>query len=639
MTQRPPFPLILVLMLAAVLRFGFFGVNTFAFDEARLSLIALRTARAGEFATVGMPSSAGVPNMPAAAWVFALPYAITPNPALATATVSLFALLAVFGVWRLARPWGRRAAFVAALFVAAHPFAVLYGRSIWAQNLLVPLAVLWLMAAVGSIQHGPRRNLWAGVFAFISGFALQVHFAGAALALAAIYAGLRWRLWRQWPGLLVGGGLAIACALPFMLTPGALSGLLATAGGASTIDAAAWRDAARLLAGWDWAFLLHGEAELPLARLTPGMVRAGLGAVLVLFVGLMGLFGAAALLKLEPAAPPDTAPTSPAPMPRSPLLELALVLLLAAPVLFTRHSTPVFIHYLLTMLPGAALMLGWLARDGAPALLRRLTTALVVFVALVWSAGMLRAFAYTGHTLTPNGMPTPLRTLQAAAAAPAMPVVYHTFGNDPNFEGEPAIFSVLWWGDEARIIDGRTVLVLPPYPASLMFTERAFPAWEDMRESDLLGDAVQVPRREGAPAWELAPYDGETAPAGFTLLDAPVAFEHGGVLRGWRVYEVGPRTRVSTLWAAPGPIGGSVQQFHHLRTDETPDGPPAFGADVSVRGAHWRSGDTVIVMGDFIELPRGVEYTLEVGQYTLPDVVRIPNSQGDVVRLGPFRLE
>lgn len=56
-----------VLVLAAVLRLGWAGVNSFAFDEARLSLISLDMARGGVFATIGMPSSAGVPNLPAAA--------------------------------------------------------------------------------------------------------------------------------------------------------------------------------------------------------------------------------------------------------------------------------------------------------------------------------------------------------------------------------------------------------------------------------------------------------------------------------------------------------------------------------------------------------------------------------------------
>ena len=76
--------LLLILLLAAGLRLGWAGVNSFGLDEARLSLIALDMARGGQFAQVGMPSSVGVPNLPAAAWVFSLPYLVSPDPLIAT---------------------------------------------------------------------------------------------------------------------------------------------------------------------------------------------------------------------------------------------------------------------------------------------------------------------------------------------------------------------------------------------------------------------------------------------------------------------------------------------------------------------------------------------------------------------------
>src|SRR5262245_32118588 len=113
-----------------MLRFGWPGVNSFAFDEARLSLISLNMARGGQFASLGMPSSVGVPNLPAAAWIYAIPYAISPDPLLASQFTGFISLLAVFGVWWLARTnWGRLAGLTAALFMAASPYSVLYSRS------------------------------------------------------------------------------------------------------------------------------------------------------------------------------------------------------------------------------------------------------------------------------------------------------------------------------------------------------------------------------------------------------------------------------------------------------------------------------------------------------------------------------
>ena len=635
-----------VMLLAAWWRFGYVGVNSFAFDEARLSLIALRMARGGEFAAVGMPSSAGVPNMPAAAWLFALPYALSSSPQVATWFVSAASLAAVFGVWWLARRWGVLAGTVAAGFVAVNPFAVLYGRSVWAQNLLIPLAVAWLVAVVtaADAETSPGRRRWAvGAAAFLTGFTVQVHFAGAALVLAGAYALIRWRWWRYPAAVLAGGGLAVICALPFILTPGAVMGVLSAAGGDSQWSVTAWTETVRLIAGYDWAYLLHGEAELPLTPLGVNSVRIGAGVFVAVLLGLMGLFGAAAVLGVDGDADdllPDVGELEPRIAPAH-LVEAALVVLLTPALFFTRHSNPVFIHYLLPALPAAALLLGWLAADARPRAARVTVSVLVGVLALGWVGQLGRAFPYAAETLTPNGMATPLGVLQRAAEAPdaARQVLYFTHGDDPNTQGEPAIFSALWWERPARILDGRSVLVLPDEPAALMFTERAFQAWEELRQSELGGQMEAVPRREGAPDFQVTGYDGSTRPAGFTMLDAPVTFAHGGTLLGWRTYQVGPRTRISTLWRADGPIGETVQQFHHLRTGAALDGgEPSAVSDVSVRGHTWRAGDTVIVMADFFDVQPGTEYTLEVGHYTLPDVVRIPHDAGEVVRLGTFSV-
>ena len=111
--------LALVLALGALLRFGWAGVTSFAFDETRLSLIALEMAQNGQFAFLGMPSSVGVPNLPAAAWVFALPYTLSTDPLVASMFAGFASLAGIVGLWWLARnAWGFWAALIAALFLA-----------------------------------------------------------------------------------------------------------------------------------------------------------------------------------------------------------------------------------------------------------------------------------------------------------------------------------------------------------------------------------------------------------------------------------------------------------------------------------------------------------------------------------------
>src|SRR5258708_6959552 len=139
--------LLAIVIVAALLRLGWAGTNSFAYDESTLSLLALRMVRGGQFASLGMVSSAGVPNPPAAVWIMGLPYLFTTDPLLATQFIGMLSLGTVLGVWAMARQlWVGLAAFTAARFMAKAPQAVVFARNIWSQDMLIPLAMLWCFA-------------------------------------------------------------------------------------------------------------------------------------------------------------------------------------------------------------------------------------------------------------------------------------------------------------------------------------------------------------------------------------------------------------------------------------------------------------------------------------------------------------
>ena len=610
-----------ILLLAVTLRFGWPGTNSFAYDEARLSLISLRMARGGEFAALGMPSSARVPNLPAAAWIFALPYALSPDPLVATLFASLLSLLAVPLVWALARrAWGPGPALLAALFLAASPYAVLYGRSIWAQNLLAPMAAAWGLLAYIAIRD---RKGWAlAAHVFLAGFAFQVHFAGIALALASLYLFVRFGWWRRLVPVLVGGALAALAALPFALellrNPDLLGRFGSAVGGSAQVDGVALEALAQLGLALDWRFLALGD----LAPADPPLL-------LTLAVAALLVAGLAALARLLFRPPGDARL----------LAEIVLVWLAAAPLFFLRHSTPVFIHYLLVALPALALLAGASLRLLPARLWRAVVIAAGVAVAAIWSVQIAGSLALATTDETPNGLGTPLGLLRNAAYSlpDDLPVVFFTHGDDPNVDGEAAIFEALWWGSPHRIIRGDSLLILPGAPATLMSTLAPFQAWEELTVSSLAEGVRMFPRRDGALPYVATRYDGISQPAGFQALD-PVRFGDGVVLEGWRVRRIGPRLRISTLWrveSAP-PAGGTLQQFHHLRPAAAAAEENFEGADVPLSVHQWQVGDRLVVMGDFFDVPAG-DYIVDIGHYALPDLTRIPTADGDdLIRLGPF---
>lgn len=631
--------LLAILILAAGLRFASPGVNSFAGDEAHISIDALRMARGGEFVMAGQDSSVGIPFFPASVWLFALPYAVSPDPLVATGFVSLVSLFSVAGVWWLGRRINVWAGLVAALYMAASPYAVFYGRSIWQPNLLAPLGLLWATAAyIGVTRADKWGKFGVGLAVFVGLLTFQVHFAGIALIPATAYLFLRFRWWHRLVPVLVGAGLALLAVLPYVyyvtvVAPDVLQryGEVVGSGSTSTFDLQALGNLVRLALGWDWAFLGMGDVDT-FSHALPTVVAAGA------FVG-VGLL--AALLKFpvfKGVVQTSFAMNAPTKM----LLEILLVWLVCSPLVFLRHSTPVLIHYQLLALPALALLAGASTLLFQHRIWKIVVSISMVALAAVWSAQILQTLSYTAENRPPNSaLSSILRESRDAAYLPETPILFFTHGDDPVTDGEVAVFKTLLWERPHRILNGNNVLVLPPYPATLLATLAPFQAWEEIEASGLALEVQTYPRRTGAEPFIAARYNGVSAPEGFTLLDESIPFADGTTLLGWRARRVGPRLRVSTLWRVDAPNGtlGTVQQFHHLRGDGTTEGEPLAISDVGLSYGLLQTGDRVIVMADFFDVAPGTEnLTVDVGHYRLSDMTRIAleESSETLVRIGPF---
>ncbi|MBI1258427.1 MAG: hypothetical protein GC204_13230 [Chloroflexi bacterium] len=630
------FALLAILILAALLRFAYPGVNSFAGDEAHISLDALRMARGGEFVMAGQPSSVNIPFFPASVWLFAIPYAFSPDPQVVTWVVSLVSLLTVVGVWWLARRWDKWAALVAALYMTASPYAVFYGRSIWQPNLLAPLALLWAITAyVGATQASRIGKIGVGLCVFLGLFVVQVHFAGIALVPATAYLIIRFRWWRKLIPVLVGAALAVAAMIPYVYTitvidPSILArfGQVIGGGGTATIDLQGVGNLLRLGLGWDWAFLGMGDGD-SFSHAIPTVIMAG--AVVVI-----GLF--ALLLAFVRSVRVGVQRTAPLQNIVSPLTEIALVWLVCSPLVFLRHSTPVLIHYQLIELPLLALLAGASTLLFRRILWKIVISALMIALALVWSIQIMQTLDYTSTNRPPNSaLSSILHESRDAAYGVEQPVLFFTHGDDPAIDGEAAVFKALLWTRDYRILNGDALLILPPYPATLLATLAPFQAWEEIEASGLALDVQTYPRRVGADPFMATRYDGISDPQGFTEI-TPIPFADGTTLLGWRVRRVGDRMRVSTLWrveadAAPG----TYQQFQHLH--DQVGGDPLAISDVPLSRSTWRIGDRVIVMADFFNIAPGTAHlTVDIGHYTLPDLTRIARSDSSEtgVTFGPF---
>ncbi|MBE2223636.1 MAG: glycosyltransferase family 39 protein, partial [Anaerolineae bacterium] len=201
--------------LAGLLRMNWVGISEFKADEARLLALALDMAD-GQIALRGISSSVGLPNFPMSVWLYALPLVVWSHPYAATLFTGLLNTVAVLACyWLVRRYWGAIAAIAATLMFAVSPWAVIFSRKIWAQNLLPLFVMLWVIGLALALVDRKPRFMWLALVALA--VAVQIHLAALALVPATLV--LLIVFWRRisWKDVAIGGGLGVLTAVPFLL--------------------------------------------------------------------------------------------------------------------------------------------------------------------------------------------------------------------------------------------------------------------------------------------------------------------------------------------------------------------------------------------------------------------------------------
>jgi Dolichyl-phosphate-mannose-protein mannosyltransferase len=201
---------------AALARFVRLDLMEFKFDEAEACRLALHVLGRREpgvgpfFPTTGLSASVGLAAPPLFAYVLALPLAIARTPLAAAGFVATTNIAAVWLCFVAARRWFSTFVGVAsATMFALSPWAIIYSRKIWPQDLLPICTVLFLLALHGLVvEKRPRSVLW---LLLLVGAATQLHLSACVLALVLVAAigmardAVRWR----WMALGIAGVLLL----------------------------------------------------------------------------------------------------------------------------------------------------------------------------------------------------------------------------------------------------------------------------------------------------------------------------------------------------------------------------------------------------------------------------------------------
>jgi hypothetical protein len=204
-------PALVIVGLAAVLRFAWLADMEFKADERWTFERVMAVKRGEPWPHFGMPTSQTAPNPGMSVWVFiGLGWATGAETPTDLARVcqwtNLLALIGLFAFTRACVPRESRAIwFWAAALVAVNPIAVLMQRKIWPPS-VCPLLLLGVLAGFWYRNRRWGAAVWGGVVMVVAQISLAGLFLAAGIALTAGLAdrrGVRWRWWAV--GSVVGG--------------------------------------------------------------------------------------------------------------------------------------------------------------------------------------------------------------------------------------------------------------------------------------------------------------------------------------------------------------------------------------------------------------------------------------------------
>ncbi len=591
-TRRDLSAAVLVLAVAAFFRFGRADIVEYFHDDAMLATLALELADGARFPWTGILSSTGIPNSPLSVYILAFPFAVSADPYFVIHFVMLLNVLGAGLLWCLAlRCLGERAALIAGLAYAVSPWAVLFSRKLWAQEIHTPILLLALLLLLHGFWPGCRSAhrgravavaQCLGLPLFVA--AAQIHF--AALSLTPMLPLILWQGRRRIirPALVIGIALSIMSVVPFAvglrqtlsLDPQRLTDALdrsSERGISPSLDAIA--AAVQLASGSGLEHWLAPDQADVLADQLPAYPQMNLIPLVLVAVGVWAVFrrstAFASLLLMWAFLPFAT-------------------LLLA--------WTPVYIHYFIPSIPALMLLLAL----GADHLLRLSARArwptFALFAALAAIAGAqtlqwqtVLNFVADRHIDYP-GFTTPMRSLLPLRdrLRPADDVVIIGGGMSWNLHHEVAVWDTLLWQDVScvRTIAPDGYAVFPAHPFAVVIAPEAGAAPANgLYENETV---ERFPTRPGGA--DFLVYRWETAPAwpgpAIEPLE-PQAFSNGARLTG---YGLDSQT-VVLEWRLPSQQIGLDFQFSVQAYDNA-------GARIAQRdatfwhGRHWCEGDRLL---------------------------------------------
>jgi len=647
--------LLVILLLAAGLRFYHLDWVEYKLDEANISRLALNMVRTGRVPIWGLGSSVGIYNGALSEWLLAIPYAVSSSPLAATGFVAALNILAVAMTFAFTRRIaGPTAGLIAALLFAVAPWAVLNSRKLWAQDLLPPFVIAYLWTAYLAFVEEKAWWLIGHVLALAA--CIQLHYSALTLVFLTVFLLLLfwWRKW-LWRVLVVMTVVGVLGFIPFLyldattIAPDAMTGQAhAFPNITRIIQTVLYRKAVVDTTAFQMAWIMVTGSNLhSLAGANEFRnYLSGLLPVAPLFVvlGVVVLVALAWALWRAARARNDGNDVQ---AKAGFVVAMGMVF---PTLLFVWHSTPVFPHYFILLYPWpyvlVAMFIVWLTRQRPRWHVAWWGGALIVVIAAAQIYGYLSIMQFVAGRNTSGGYGTPVGlTLQAVRSAEEMArevkgdILVMAEGDNVEADEVASIWDVLVDPAYAsRVVDRRQAMVYPTAPAAVVYAPGASGK----------GSATHIPLRPGEGEYSLVLWAGGAAPTtqvrsisptgpdrwanGVQLLAAQLSGDGrpGGTFRWQLTWRVDP----------PPPSGVDYHWTNQLY--DTAGKRVGQMDGVGFPSRSWRAGDTVVTWFDVSIAPDAAPgmYTMRVGMYTYPDIETVPVVDGPgYVEVGPIEIK
>lgn len=165
------YPLVLI---AGILRIGWLNTTTFAGDQSVLYQLAYDAIHAGLIPITSNSASIFTMHEPLTIYFLMLPVLFSSDPFWAAFTTALLNVVAVLLAYIFTRRYyGRTAAIIAAMLFATAQTAIVFSRFIWQPTLLGPFVILFLFALFCGVVD--RRKGWLFPALVLLGVMYQLH--------------------------------------------------------------------------------------------------------------------------------------------------------------------------------------------------------------------------------------------------------------------------------------------------------------------------------------------------------------------------------------------------------------------------------------------------------------------------------